>query len=178
MDLWGIYWHHQLFPRRRKEVCKKCAKTKTAYSKLFIITAAYYKRYSQVEKYTYRDTRKRTMITKYLLRTIKELIVQFSYRYIILFSSLYVVTPICRKREKKEKRENNVTVRNASESTRKEKPWNIFLWIFLFLLSHMLFLFFLWFLQTRWMQGFHEGNKTIWTNTGSMRIVRWVKNTH
>lgn len=117
MDLWGIYRHHQSFPRRRKEVCKKCAKNVQKRK-----PAAYYKRYSQVEKYTYRDTRKRTMITRYLLRTIKELIVQFSYRYIVLFSSLYVVTPICREREKKEKRENNVTVRNASESTWKENP--------------------------------------------------------
>lgn len=44
--------------------------------------------------------------------------------------------------EKKEKKKkNNVTVRNASESTRKEKPWNIFLWIFLFLLSRTSFYF-------------------------------------
>jgi len=63
-------------------------------------------------------------------------------------------------------------VRNASESARKEKPRNIFLWIFLFLLSRF-FCFFFSFAKLDECEVFVEIARQFRLNdTGLVRIVR------
>lgn len=69
----------------------------------------------------------------------KEITVQFE-RIITSYSSLFAWWQ--QYAEKKErKRKSNITVTNANESAWKGKPRNIFLWIFLFLLSRALSVF-------------------------------------
>lgn len=83
------------------------------------------------------------------------------------------------KGKKKKKRKNNVTVRNASESTRKEKPGNIFLWILPLLIVTYSFCFSF---ASAELDECKVSAATVrrfrLNNTESTRIVRWAKNIH